>query len=178
MLLLLAYTVWIILWLDTNEIVTWIEKYNWIWRRSEVVWETLNGNILLSDYWHHPTEISLNLKALKQKYIDKKIVTVFQPHQYNRTLELLEDFKNCFWDTDILIIPDIYESRDTQEDKDKINWEKLINYINHNNKIFWNWLNNTLNLIKDLDKKHNSELVIILQWAWNIDDLRYDIELK
>lgn len=174
----LAYIVWIILWLDSNEIVYWIEKYNWIWRRSEVVWETLNGNILLSDYWHHPTEISLNLKALKQKYIDKKIVTVFQPHQYNRTLELLEDFKNCFWDTDILIIPDIYESRDTQEDKDKINWEKLINYISHNNKIFWNWLNNTLNLIKDLDKKHNSELVIILQWAWNIDDLRYDIELK
>lgn len=174
----LSYIVWKIIWLEDNEIKKSLESYNWIWRRSEIVWETLNWNILLSDYGHHPTEISLNLEALKKKYFDKKLITIFQPHQYNRTLELLEDFKNCFWNTDTLIIPDIYESRDSEEDKAKIDWEKLINYINHPNKIFWNWLKNTLNLIKDLDKKNPNKLLIILQWAWNIDDLRYDIELK
>jgi hypothetical protein len=36
----------------------------------------------------------------------------------------------------MLIIPDIYESRDTEEDKAKINAEKLVEYINHPNKIF------------------------------------------
>ena len=174
----LAYIVWKIIWLEDNEIKKSLESYNWIWRRSEIVWETLNWNILLSDYGHHPTEISLNLEALKKKYFNKKLITIFQPHQYNRTLELLEDFKNCFWNTDTLIIPDIYESRDSEEDKAKIDWEKLINYINHPNKIFWNWLKNTLNLIKDLDKKNPNKLLIILQWAWNVDDLRYDIELK
>jgi UDP-N-acetylmuramate-alanine ligase len=51
-------------------------------------------------------------------------------------LELLEDFKNCFLDTDILIIPDIYESRDSEEDKKKIDGKKLIEYINHPNKFF------------------------------------------
>lgn len=174
----LAFVVGKIIWLNDNEIKTSLEKYNGIWRRSEIIWLTKNGNILMSDYWHHPTEISLNLEALKNKYSDKKILTVFQPHQYNRTLELLEDFKDCFWNTDILIIPDIYESRDSEEDKAKIDWEKLTAYINHPNKFFGNWAENTLKLIKDFDNKNPWELVIILQWAWNIDDLRYEIEMK
>jgi UDP-N-acetylmuramate--alanine ligase len=101
-----------------------------------MIGQTENNNFLMSDYGHHPTEISLNLEALKKKYFDKQIVTIFQPHQYSRTLELLEDFKNCFSDSDILIIPDIYESRDSEEDKAKINAEKLVEYVNHPNKIF------------------------------------------
>lgn len=174
----LAFVVGKIIWLQDEEIKNSLEKYNGIWRRSEVIGTTKNWNILISDYWHHPTEISLNLWALKNKYLERKIVTIFQPHQYNRTLELLEDFKNCFGDTDMLIIPDIYESRDTEEDKAKINAEKLVEYINHPNKIFWNWLKNTLNLIKKLDRENHWKLVIILQWAWNVDDLRYKIETK
>lgn len=174
----LAFVVWKILWLWDEESKTSLEAYNGIWRRSEIIGITENGNILMSDYGHHPTEISLNLWALKQKYNNKKIITVFQPHQYNRTLELLEDFKNCFTDTDILIVPDIYESRDTEADKAKINGEKFVNYINHPHKIFGNGLQNTLKLIQEFDKKYPGELVIILQWAGNVDDLRYEIEIK
>jgi UDP-N-acetylmuramate--alanine ligase len=89
----------------------------------------------MSDYGHHPTEISLTLKSIKQSNIDKKILTIFQPHQYNRTLELIKDFKNCFVDTDKLIIPNIYESRDSEQDKKKINSKKLVDLINHPDKI-------------------------------------------
>lgn len=174
----LAFVVGKIVWLQDDEIINTLNKYNGIWRRSEVIGLTENNNILMSDYWHHPTEITLNLWALKKKYLGKKIVTVFQPHQYNRTLELLEDFKNSFHDTDILIIPDIYESRDSEEDKKKIDGEKLINYINHPNKIFGNWLKNTLKIIKKLDQENPWNLVIILQWAGNVDDLRYEIKTK
>jgi UDP-N-acetylmuramate--alanine ligase len=44
----------------------------------------------MSDYGHHPTEISLTLDALKERNPDKKLFVVFQPHQYSRTLELLD----------------------------------------------------------------------------------------
>jgi UDP-N-acetylmuramate--alanine ligase len=44
----------------------------------------------MSDYGHHPTEIKLTLEAIKNKYFDKKLFVVFQPHQYSRTIELLE----------------------------------------------------------------------------------------
>ncbi|MGE4443637.1 MAG: UDP-N-acetylmuramate--L-alanine ligase [Candidatus Altimarinota bacterium] len=174
----LAFVVGKIIGIDEAKIQENLENYNGIWRRSEMIGQTENNNFLMSDYGHHPTEISLNLEALKKKYFDKQIVTIFQPHQYSRTLELLEDFKNCFSDSDILIIPDIYESRDSEEDKAKINAEKLVEYVNHPNKIFGDGFENTLKIIEKLDSEHPGKLLFILQGAGNIDDLRYDIKIK
>ncbi len=171
----IAYIVWHMIWILDNIIIDSLESYNWVWRRMEFLWKTVHNNILMSDYWHHPTEISLTLKSIKDSNVDKKLLTIFQPHQYSRTYELLEDFKNCFWNTDKLIIPNIYESRDTKEDKEKINTEKLIELINHKDKINWNWLENTLKLIEDFDK-NNTNSIILLLWAWDIDNLRYKIK--
>ena len=102
-------------------------------------------------------------------------MTVFQPHQYNRTLELLDGFIDSFSNTDKLIIPNIYESRDTEEDKKKINSEILVSKINHKNKVDWKWLDNTLKLIEEFDKE-NKNAIIILMWAWDVDNLRYKIK--
>ena len=108
--------------------------------------------------------------------MDKKILTIFQPHQYNRTLELLDWFIDSFTNTDILIIPNIYESRDSEEDKSKINSEILIWLINHSNKYDWKWFENTLKLIEKFDKKYRDNLIIILLGAGDVDDLRYKIK--
>jgi UDP-N-acetylmuramate--alanine ligase len=174
----ISYIVWYMMWLKDEEILKKLSVYNGVWRRMERIWETVYNNILLSDYGHHPTEISLTLESIKKSNIDKKILTIFQPHQYNRTLELLDWFKNCFWNTDILIIPDIYESRDSKEDREKINSKKLIELINHKNKFDWDWMKNTLKLIKKYDKENPEKLIILLLWAGNVDDLRYQIEMK
>lgn len=170
----LVYIVWKILDIKEKIIVDSLEKYSWVWRRMEIVWETKNWNIIISDYWHHPTEIKLTLKALKEKYIDKKIVVIFQPHQYSRTIELLNDFWQSFWNADHLIIPNIYESRDSKEDKEKMNVDKLLEKINIEKKENWQWLENTLSIMKNINKEKN--IVFLLLWAWDVDNLRYKIK--
>lgn len=172
----LAFVVWKLIAVDENIIVKTLEAYSWVWRRMEIIWETQNKNILISDYWHHPTEIKLTLEAIKNKYLDKKLFVIFQPHQYNRTLELLDWFKNCFEDAKKLVIPDIYESRDTKEDKEKINSKKLVELINHEDKLDWEWLENTLDIILKYDKENPDSSIIVLMWAWDVDDLRYKIK--
>lgn len=52
----------------------------------------IGTQILIDDYAHHPTEIKATIQAAKQKYPDKKIVAVFQPHTFTRTQAFLEDF--------------------------------------------------------------------------------------
>ena len=42
-------------------------------------------NIVIDDYAHHPAEIRATLKAVNQKYPDKKTVVVFGPHTNSRT---------------------------------------------------------------------------------------------
>ncbi len=170
----LVYILWQMIWIDKCEILNSLNQYNWVWRRMEEVWNTLNWNLILSDYWHHPTEIKLTLKSIRQKYKDKKILTIFQPHQYNRTIELLKDFKDSFLNTDILIVPDIYESRDSIKDKEKMNTKIFLDNINHDKKINWEWLEKTLEKIKEFDNS-NKDIIIVLMWAGNIDNLRYDL---
>lgn len=171
----IAYIVWHMIWIKDSSIINTLESYNWVWRRMEFIWKTVHNNILMSDYWHHPTEIKLTLKSLKDANPDRKILTIFQAHQYSRTFELLEDFKKCFISTDKLIITNIYESRDSKEDKEKINTDSFFKSIIHSDKINWTTLNNSLELIEDYDK-NNTNSIILLLWAWDIDNLRYKIK--
>jgi hypothetical protein len=39
-------------------------------------------------------------------------------------------------------------------------------------------LENTLNLILDYDSKNLNSSIILLLWAWNVDDLRYKIKVN
>lgn len=173
----IAYIIGHMLGINDRDIVDALENYTGIWRRMEYIGTTEGNNILMSDYGHHPTEISLTLSALKEKYPEKKLFTIFQPHQYSRTLELLEDFKTCFDDADSLIIPNIYESRDSQEDMDEIDSEKLAFLIEHSNVINGGWLENTLELIKQYDTSHSDNIILIL-WAGDVDNLRYKLKTK
>ena len=110
-----------------------LEKYAGAWRRFDVLGEK-EGVLVIDDYAHHPTEISTTLKSLFEKYPDKKkYILVFQPHQYSRTKELFEGFMESF---DILkkynhklYITDIYEARDSEEDKRTVSSDKLANAI-------------------------------------------------
>jgi len=70
---------------------------------------------IFDDYAHHPTEVMSTISAFKEAYPAKRLVTVFHPHTYTRTLALFDDFKKSFGGTDELIIIDIYGSaRETQ----------------------------------------------------------------
>lgn len=171
----IAYIIWHMLWIPSETLVWALEAYTGVWRRMEHVKNTHNGNMLISDYGHHPTEVQLTLDALKQKYPDKHLYTIFQPHQYNRTLELIEEFKNCFSSADTLIIPNIYESRDNEEDKKNMPVEKFVSSISHPNIRYGEGLENTLKLIQEYDLQNPGNSIILLLWAGNVDNLRYEI---
>jgi UDP-N-acetylmuramate--alanine ligase len=70
-----------------------------------------NGVTVIDDYAHHPTEIKATLSTAK-KYPHKRIICVFQPHTYSRTITLLEDFAESFYDADEVILADIYAARE------------------------------------------------------------------
>ncbi len=171
----LVYVAGTLLWLSEEPILSSLGSYAWVWRRMEIIWATENENIIMSDYGHHPTEIEVTTKALQEWYPDKKLFVVFQPHQYSRTLELLDGFKNCFSHCDTVIIPNIYESRDSEEDMAKIDTQKLVDMIHHDDIYNGKGLENTLKMIQDYDKKNPASSIILLLWAGNVDDLRFKL---
>lgn len=99
------------------------------WRRQEKVGTTANGAIIFDDYAHHPTEIRATLAALREAYPDAEFTAVFQPHQFSRTRLFLQEFAEAFSDANHVYIMDIYESRDTEEDKKSVSSQDLVALI-------------------------------------------------
>ena len=89
----------------------------------------VGGILLLDDYGHHPTEIRVTLRAVREHYPDRRLWVVFQPHQHSRTRCLLEDFAKSFGHADHLLVPEIYFVRDSESERSTINSGNLVDRV-------------------------------------------------
>ncbi|MFB2923414.1 MULTISPECIES: UDP-N-acetylmuramate--L-alanine ligase [Aerosakkonema] len=76
----------------------------------------VNGIRFIDDYAHHPSEISATLAAARiqakelRHSSSGRVVAIFQPHRYSRTLTFLSEFGQCFQNADLAIVTDIYSA--------------------------------------------------------------------
>lgn len=70
---------------------------------------------IYDDYGHHPTEILATLKSFKEKFPERRLLVLFQPHRYSRTLHAIERFETCFEQADELWISDTYAAGEKPE---------------------------------------------------------------
>jgi len=124
------------------------------------------------DYAHHPTAIQKALKGFKDKFKNASVCLIYQPHQYSRTLNLLDQFENVFNHADKVIITDIYECRDTKEDIESINVDKFIQKTKHKNIENSKGLENAKKRIKELQKNYD---YLIIMGAGNISKIYADL---
>jgi len=87
----------------------YLPEFSGVERRFQIKGEK-NNILVIDDYAHHPTAITTTLETIKQKYPNRRIICVFQPHTFSRTKALLEDFAKSFSNADKVIIPDIFAS--------------------------------------------------------------------
>jgi len=116
---------------EPEQVLELLREFTGIDRR--IMLKGLYGGItVLDDYAHHPTEIRASLAAIRQKYNPKRIWCVFQPHQYSRTRFLLDDFAESFKLADVTIVPEIYFVRDSQESRQEVNAQILVERMRGN----------------------------------------------
>lgn len=90
-----------------------IEAYTPLHRRMEIL-GTFNDATVMTDYGHHPKEIRSTLEALSEHKV-KRLICVFQPHTYSRTLTLMDDFAEAFYRADAVVITDIMGAREVDD---------------------------------------------------------------
>lgn len=76
--------------------------------------------IIVDDYAHHPTEIIATIDGARQKYPDKEIIAVFQPHTFTRTIALMDEFAQALDLADHVYLCDIFGSAREQQGDVKI----------------------------------------------------------
>ncbi|OJH17364.1 UDP-N-acetylmuramate--L-alanine ligase [Bacillus obstructivus] len=66
--------------------------------------------VIVDDYAHHPTEIKATIDSARQKYPNKEIVVVFQPHTFTRTQTFLTEFAQSLSEADHVFLCEIFGS--------------------------------------------------------------------
>ena len=103
-------------------------------RRFEVRGE-VNGITFIDDYAHHPSEIKATLESARlQATPGARVVAIFQPHRYSRTLTFLTEFAESFLKADLVVITDIYSAG--EQDLGLVSSQKLVELIaQHQEKV-------------------------------------------
>jgi len=120
--------------LPVSDLIKGIEGFAGVDRRFQKKGE-YKGAWVYDDYGHHPTEIKAVLKAFKEKFNDKKIHVVFQPHRYSRFQSCWKDFLNSFSDADKLYVLPVYSAGESEIEG--VNSLAFCKQLNHREQVYF-----------------------------------------
>lgn len=88
--------------------------------------------VFIDDYAHHPQEINAVYQAVREMYLTKKVLAIFQPHLYSRTRDFADEFALSLSQFDEIMLLDIYPARELPIEGITSEW--LLNKIQNPNK--------------------------------------------
>ncbi len=89
-----------------SKIAEALESFRGARRRFEIKYRS-ERYMIVDDYGHHPSEVKATLATAKNTG-RKRVLCMFQPHRFSRTLKLKNEFGRAFDDADVAIIADVY----------------------------------------------------------------------
>ncbi len=92
-----------------------VDQFQGTGRRFDIL-GVADGVTIIDDYAHHPTEIRATLEAARTRYAGHRILAVWQPHTYSRTLTLREAFIGAFAAADAVFVTEVYAARESNPD--------------------------------------------------------------
>jgi UDP-N-acetylmuramate--alanine ligase len=100
---------------EPDTVLDGLAGFEGVRRRLELV-GTANGVRVFDDYAHHPTEVRVELTALRtvvqQSGQQGRSIVVFQPHLYSRTNAFAREFGQALNEADEVFVLDVYAARE------------------------------------------------------------------
>jgi UDP-N-acetylmuramate--alanine ligase len=92
-----------------EKIIQSLSSFEGVGRRLEVKGQA-RGVIVVDDYGHHPTEMAATYAAAKERWPNRRVVVLFQPHRYTRTRDLYREFGAVLSKMERVILMPIYSA--------------------------------------------------------------------
>jgi UDP-N-acetylmuramate--alanine ligase len=155
-----------------TEILNGMSTFRGVRRRFEIISGGLPITVI-DDYAHHPTEISSVIRSARLRFPEKQVWALFQPHQYSRTRFFLEQFAESLVAADFVIIPNIFEARDSDKEKKSVSPVDLVDAIikRGGEAEFTNGFEGALKL---LESELTSDVVLVTMGAGDVNLVAYE----
>lgn len=100
--------------ISPNAITAGLGTFAGLRRRFEVV--AAGSHVTVFDYAHTPDRMRAVIQQVRSLYPKRRIIVLFEPHLYSRTLQLLDSFRQVLQLVDLAYVVDIYPSREAVSD--------------------------------------------------------------
>ena len=128
---LAAFSMAYIQGLSVSGIVDSIASFSGVKRRFEYHVKTDN-QIYIDDYAHHPKEIEVAIRSVRDLFPNKELTVIFQPHLFTRTRDFMDDFAKSLSFADHVMLLNVYPARELPIEG--VNSQVLLNKITVKNK--------------------------------------------
>ena len=128
---LAAFSMAYIQGVSVSGIVDSIASFSGVKRRFEYHVKTDN-QIYIDDYAHHPKEIEVAIRSVRDLYPNKELTVIFQPHLFTRTRDFMDDFAKSLSFADHVMLLNVYPARELPIEG--VNSQVLLNKITVKNK--------------------------------------------
>src|SRR5438876_890069 len=96
---------------DLERALAALAEFTGVGRRFEWVGEVC-GVTVVDDYAHHPIEVQATLAAARQAFPRRRVVAVFQPHLFSRTVLHWDALGRALAAADVVVVAPIYGARE------------------------------------------------------------------
>jgi UDP-N-acetylmuramate: L-alanyl-gamma-D-glutamyl-meso-diaminopimelate ligase len=111
--------------LDMNQVREALRAFKGVKRRQEIRGE-VGGVIVMDDFAHHPTAVRETLRALRLKYPQKRLVSIFEPRSATSRRKVFQkDYVEAFSEADLVFIASPFDQSKISED-DQFSSETLV----------------------------------------------------
>src|SRR6266550_3174730 len=115
--------------IDRQTIRAALATFKNVRRRAEVRGEE-QGITVIDDFAHHPTAVRETLRGLRNRYPQRRLISVFEPRSWSSRLAVFQDeYANAFVDADYVLIAGVFDSEKALEKGKTLNTRKLIEDI-------------------------------------------------
>ena len=151
--------------ISTSLIKKSLKDFQGVERRFNKVFD-FNGVTFFDDYAHHPTEIKEVLNGVKKSFLNKKVISIFQPHRISRLNDLSNDFSKSFKNSDQVLLCPVYKAG--EKIKLKFKYEKFAKDISKNSKALVIMVNQKQDLVNFFKNNLKGNEIVIGMGAGSI----------
>jgi len=100
---------------DQGKVLSQMASFTGVKRRQEVLFESAEA-ALVEDFAHHPTAVRLTIEAMREKYLGRRVLAVFEPRSATSRRKIFQkDFEEAFAQADALFLAEPYGSSKAPE---------------------------------------------------------------
>lgn len=150
--------------IEPRMVIASLEAFSGTARRFQFV-GGFRGAQIVDDFAHHPTEIAAAIAAARDRFPDRRLITVFHPHTYSRTKTFLKEFADALTGDANVVLEVFGSAREVARDVSSTDLVALMqNGLNH----YAVTLDDAERLLRDMVRPSDVILLLGAGEAWKL----------